>query len=66
MLGSKNEAKRAINRIKKRDFCAFLEGLQNECGFGDDFDTIFGAQGKAKMSKSVGGFARNHFSAFAT
>ena len=64
MLGSKNEAKRAINRVKKRDLCAFLEGLLKECGFGDDLGTIVGARGKAKTSKSVGGFARNQFSAF--
>ena len=64
MLGSKKEAKRGRN-LKKHDFCTFLEGMQNECGFGDDFGTIFGARGKAKMSKSVGAFARNKFSAFA-
>ena len=50
---------------KKRDFWTFLEGMQKERGFGDDFGTIIGALGKAKTSKSVGGFARNQFSAFA-
>ena len=34
--------------------------------FSDDFGTIFVALGEAKMIKSVGGFARIQFSAFAT
>jgi len=58
------EAKRAGNR-KKVDFCPFFEGFQDACGFGYDFERILEALGKAEIRKSVGGFARIHFSAFA-
>ena len=63
-VGSILEAKRAGNR-KKLDFCPFFEGFQDACGFGYDFERILEALGKAKMRKSVGGFAPIHFSAFA-
>ena len=63
-VGSILEAKRAGNR-KKLDLCPFFEGFQDACGFGYDFERIFEALGKAKMRKSVGGFAPIHFSAFA-
>ena len=40
--------------------------FEDKSEFWSDFGTIFEASGDAKMSKSVGVFARNHFSAFST